>query len=158
MSYAIPDEPTPSPYNHLVVRPGGPLLASMLCGAWLALPWYALNGFAMGSPTRKKELGMCVAALVGTVVLALITVVLIDAGIIDSRTEVQLALLAIAVWKIGMAYALFTVQSRTFHVYTYYGGAVRAATYVLALGYWLRPLILERVGDLFWRIIIAGGV
>ena len=49
MSYTIPDEPRPSPWNHLVVRPNAPLLASMLCGAWLAWPWFVVNAIAMGA-------------------------------------------------------------------------------------------------------------
>ena len=61
-AYTIPDEPRASPFNHLVVRPNGPLLAAMLCGGWMTWPWFAFNSIAMGSPTRKKELAMCAAA------------------------------------------------------------------------------------------------
>ena len=53
--YAIADEPEASRLAHLTVRPSMPLLALMLGGAWIAWPWFALNAYAMGSPTRRRE-------------------------------------------------------------------------------------------------------
>ena len=156
MSYTIPDEPRPSPWNHLVVRPQAPLLASMLCGAWLAWPWFVFNAVAMGSPTRRKEIGMCVAGVLGTVVLGVFALSVWQP---DTPTWiVQLALLGISTWKLGTAYAVCAVQSRTFDVYTYYGGAVRSAHYVLVIGYYVRSLLLGVIDDPLLIIIIAGGV
>ena len=54
MTYAIADEPIETQRRHLVVDPSGPLLAEMVCGTWLSLPWFAFNAMAMGSPTRRK--------------------------------------------------------------------------------------------------------
>jgi hypothetical protein len=157
LDYTIPDEPAKTNLGHLVVRPGAPLLAAMLCGAWLAWPWFVFNAFAMGSPTRRKELAMCLAAVAGTAALGMIALALIDAGIIESKTEIRLAALVISTWKLGMAYWVMIVQSRTFNVYTYYGGRVRSGYYVLAAGYWIRPLLLGLVDDPLLIIIIAGG-
>ena len=156
MSYTIPDEPRPSPWNHLVVRPNAPLLASMLCGAWLAWPWFAFNAIAMGSPTRRREIAMCVAGVAGTAVLGALALAVW--GPDTPPWVIELALLAIATWKLGMAYAVSTVQSRTFEVYVHYGGTVRAAHYVLAAGMYLRGLLLGAIDDPLIIIIIAGGV
>ena len=116
MSYAIPDEPRPSPYNHLAVRPSGPLLAAMLCGSWLSLPWFAFNSFAIGSPTRKKELSLCALSLAGAIVLGLIVSALWRGGLLESITARRLVVLAVVTWKLTLAYWIFLVQSRTFGV------------------------------------------
>jgi hypothetical protein len=157
LAYAIPDEPTKTNFGHLVVRPGAPLLATMLCGAWLAWPWFIFNAIAMGSPTRRKEIAMCLAGIAGTAALGMVTLALIDAGIITTRTQIRLAALAISTWKLGMAYWVTIVQSRTFHVYTYYGGRVRSSAGVLGAGYWIGSLLLGLVDDPLLIIIISGG-
>jgi hypothetical protein len=158
MTYQIADEPHGTDWGHLVVRPGAPLLASMMCGAWLAWPWFAWNAIAMGSPTRRKELALCAVAIAGTALLGVVVLALDDAGIIGTTTGMQLALLGIVTWKLAMAYVVCTVQSRTFHVYEYYGGAVRNAFGVLAVGFYLRALVIGLSDDPLWIIIVAGGL
>lgn len=53
-TYRIIDEPTPSPLSRLTVNPAWIVLASFLLQpiAWI---WFLFNSFAMGSPTRGKE-------------------------------------------------------------------------------------------------------
>lgn len=156
MSYIISDEPQQSRFGHLVVRPSGILFAAMFCGTWLALPWFAFNGYAMGSPTRRKELALCALTLGVTVVLATIFVVLWDRDIIESSTGVRLFALVVTTWKLGMLYAIETVQSRTFGVYEYYGGRVRQTRAVLSIGYFVGSFLLSGITDPFWLIIIWG--
>ena len=157
MSYQVPDEPRASPFNRFVVRPSAPLLAAMLCGGWMTWPWFAFNSIAMGSPTRKKELTLCAIALAGTVVLAAIIKAMFLGGHLESRTAVRLVLLAVSTWKLGMAYWVCIVQSRTFEVYTYYGGQARQAVAILGAGYWIQTLLLGSTDDPFWIIILLGG-
>lgn len=157
MSYQIADEPVESPWQNYVVNPGGPLLAEMLCGSWLSLPWFAFNAWAMGSPTKRKEIALCLASLGGTIVMAMIWVWLVKSKTIENRTVLQLLLLVIVAWKLGMAYVIDTVQSRTFHVYEYYGGLVRSSTYVVTTGYLLRDFVLGLFDDPLWVIIVMGG-
>lgn len=158
MSYVIPDEPTPTALNKYAVRPNAILLATMLCGAWLAWPWYAFNAFAIGSPTRRRELAMCLAALFGTAILVEILLALMDFGVIVSPTALRIFALGIAAFKMGMAYWVSLVQQRTFSVYEYYGGRIRSAAAVITIGMYLRPIIMGLVDDPIWRIIISGGV
>lgn len=156
MTYAIADEPIESSRRHLVVSPSAPLLAEMLCGAWLALPWFAVNAIALGSPTRRKELALCVLSVAVTAVLGATLLALRESGAIESTTVLRLGLLAISAWKLGMTYAIYIIQERTFQVYEYYGGPVRSAAYALGLGISLRATVVGLVDDPLWGIIVSG--
>jgi hypothetical protein len=158
MTYVLPDEARPGALGNYVVRPSAPLMASMIAGAWLAWPWFAFNAYALGSPTRRRELGLCGLATLGTAVLAAVLIALVRGGWLETDTEVRLGLLVISTWKVGMAYWLHIVQNRTFHIYEYYKGVVRNPAPVLIAGFWLRPLLLDLSDDPFWIIIIAGGM
>jgi hypothetical protein len=158
MTYQIADEPIETSLRAFVVRPSVPLLAMMVAGAWLAWPWFAFNALAMGSPTRRKEVALCAAAFVGTGALAAIVIALARAGILPGGAPFRLALLAIVTFKLAMTYYIAIVQERTFHVYEYYGGAVRTAGGLLAAGYWLRGLVIGLSDDPLWVIIVAGGI
>jgi hypothetical protein len=155
-SYVIADEPRPGPLGNYVVRPSAPLLAMMLGGAWLAWPWFIVNAIALGSPTRRREIAMVAIALAGTALLAVVALALVDAGIIHTETQARLAGLVIRTWKLGMACAVYTVQARTFHVFEYYGGAVRSPRVVLIAGLFLRGAVVGLVDSTLWRIIVGG--
>ena len=158
MTYQIADEPVETSLRAYVVRPSTPLLAVMLCGAWLAWPWFAFNAIAMGSPTRRKEIALCAVAFAGTGVLAAIVIALTQAGVIAPGAPERIALLAVSTFKLAMTYYISAVQERTFHVYEYYGGTVRGAGWVLSAGYWLRGLVIGASDDPLWVIIVAGGL
>jgi hypothetical protein len=158
MSYQIADEPIETSLRAYVVRPGAPLLALMLAGAWLSWPWFAFNAIAMGSPTRRKELALCAAAVLGTGVLGALVIALARADIITEGMPLRLAVLAIVTFKLAITYYISMVQDRTFHVYEYYGGPVREAGRVLTAGYLLRGLVIGLSDDPLWIIIVAGGV
>lgn len=157
MSYEIADEPTPSgDLGNLVFEPNAPLLAAMMCGAWLAWPWFIVNAIAMGSPTRQREIKLSLLAFGGTVALGLLVFGLVDAGIIESALALRIALLGITCWKLGMAYFIATIQSRTFHVYRYYGGRVQQAGYVLFAGMQVSGFVIDASENPLWHIIVSG--
>jgi hypothetical protein len=158
MSYQIADEPHETSLGAYVVRPGVPLMAAMVAGSWLSWPWFAFNAIAMGSPTKKKEIALVIAAFVGTAVLGAIVIALVRGGILPDGIPARLAILSIATFKLGMTYYISTVQERTFHVYQYYGGSVRNAAAVVSLGYYLRTLVIGLSDDPLWIIIVAGGI
>jgi hypothetical protein len=157
-SYRIDDEPLPGSMASWTVRPSMPLLAAMLAGAWMAWPWFIINGAAMGSPTRRKEMLIAAAAVAGTIVLALVVVELDRRGIIDGGPGAELALLGMSTWKLGMAYWLCTVQERTFALYEYYRGVVRHAWPIIGAGIMLRPLIVDLFDSLLWKLVVRGGL
>jgi hypothetical protein len=61
-SYRIIDEPKPSPLNRFAVNPVWIVLASFILQpyAWI---WFLFNSFALGSPTRVKEVVWAAAGL-----------------------------------------------------------------------------------------------
>ncbi|HET9626594.1 MAG TPA: hypothetical protein VFP84_34765 [Kofleriaceae bacterium] len=156
MTYQIADEPIETSLRAYVVRPATPLLALMAGGAWLAWPWFAFNAIAMGSPTRRKEVAMCVAAFVGTGVLAAIAIALYDAGILPAGLPARLAILAIVAFKLGITYAIHSVQERTFHVYEYYGGPIFDARRVLVVAWLLKGVVIGLIDHPLWIIIVSG--
>jgi len=156
MSYQIADQPVDSTLRDYVVRPTLPLLATMMCGAWLAWPWFAFNAIAIGSPTRRREVALCAAAFAATLGLALVVLVLFRAGVIPNGLPLRFALLAITAFKLAISYYLVKIQERTFHVYTYYGGPVRDARRLLSVGWIARGLVLGLIDHPLWVIVIGG--
>ncbi|HEY4058838.1 MAG TPA: hypothetical protein VGM39_19625 [Kofleriaceae bacterium] len=156
MSYHIADEPTDSPFSAYVCRPSAPMLAMMLAGAWLAWPWFIFNSIALGSPTKKKEIQLVLAGILGTAVMAVLVVLAIEEKWIESLTTLRFAVLAIVTWKLTIANAVKTLQGRTFHVYEYYGGKIRNPRNLVGAGYYLRDLLLSVFDNPVWIIILAG--
>jgi hypothetical protein len=158
MSYQIADQPIDSALRDYVVRPSLPLFAMMLCGAWLAWPWFAFNAIAIGSPTRRREVALCAAAFAATLVLALIVLALFRAGVIPNGLPLRLAMLAITAFKLTISYHIAGIQERTFHVYAYYGGPVREARRLVSAGWVVRGLVLGLIDHPVWVIVIGGVV
>lgn len=144
--YLIADEPRPSGLAHLAVNPFWPLLAQMLCGSWLSLPWFVLNGAALGSPTQRRE-WLCVAAsLLGSLALVFLISRAVDAGTLEGMS-LRLAMLSIVALKIAMAYVLFVMQSRSFELWEYFGGKARNGVLVLMAGFFVRAKLLAALGS-----------
>jgi hypothetical protein len=154
-SYRIQDEPAPSGLGHLIVNPVFPLLSIMLAGAWLSLPWFIFNGFALGSPTRRKELALAVAAPLG--LLALSTVLAILAALLElPKGSLPYFQVLLIVWKLAVAYWLFDLQKRGFALHEHFGGQVRNGAPVLIAGFLLRGTVLNAFGGSGWWTLVAG--
>jgi hypothetical protein len=143
MSYRILDEPRPGALARVVVNPLWPLLAVMLGGAWLGWPWFVLNAWAVGSPTRLRETVLAAGGFLGNVVLVLAMAAVYEAGVL-TQTAIPYALLTVTVWKLGLSYVLYVIQSRSFHLYEYYGGTVHNPVLVLVVAFvWGREWVLS---------------
>ncbi|NVB84019.1 MAG: hypothetical protein HOV81_36930 [Kofleriaceae bacterium] len=155
-SYEIADEPSPEAgWENLVFPPSAPLLSMMWCGAWLAWPWFIVNARAMGSPTLRHEAKLVAAGLFGSLLLAFTIFTLVDAGVIESRVALQFALLAVTTLKLGVAYTVSAVQSRTYAIYQYYGGSSQRAFYVLMVGSYVRALVLGMSAHPIWLAVMS---
>jgi hypothetical protein len=145
--YQIADEPKPSPLARLAVNPLFPFLAVMLGGVWIAWPWFAFNSFAIGSPTRKRE----IAWLVGGILLALLltAAVFVSVGLGALPVSgVPYAMLVITVVKLAVLYAVFLLQSRTIEIYQYYGGKLATGVWVLVLSFYFRSPVIDALPDM----------
>ena len=156
MTYQIADQPHDSSLRDYTVAPSSPLLAHMLCGTWLAWPWVAFNAFAMGSPTRRRELAVCAAGFVGSAVLGAILIALFDRGLLPEGAPLRLAVLAVVAYKMAVSYYLQQLQSTTFEIYRYYGGPVRNSRFVIIAGVLLRGTVLGLIDSSLWIIVVSG--
>lgn len=131
--YRLPDEPRPGGLSHLVVHPIWPLLAIMTCGPALAWPWFALNGWALGSPTRVRETLVAIGGFLGNLASLLLIGVVVEGFDLPEGTLPYLLILA-STWKLGITYALLSLQERPFGVYSWFGGTVRNGALVAIAG------------------------
>ncbi len=120
-NYRIVDEPAPGGLARFVVDPFWPLLATMMASSLLGYAWLIFNSFAVGSPTRGREIAYCVAGVVGAVI------VLVGGGIAYENgwiTETQVRYLALPViaCKLLAAYLVCFSQQRALELFEYFGG------------------------------------
>ncbi|HEX5750880.1 MAG TPA: hypothetical protein VFZ09_31940 [Archangium sp.] len=140
-TYRILDEPRPGTLGHLVVNPVFPLLSLMMGGAWLGVPWFIFNGFAMGSTTRRKETALAVLLVPMTLLLILLLGTLVRLEVLTAASA-PYAGVGITVWKLAVGYVLFNLQQRGFALHEYYGGVVRNGALVLVASIFLGPRVL----------------
>lgn len=141
-AYRIADEPTPGGLSHLAVNPLWPFVSVMFGGIWLSWSWFLLNGIAVGSPTRKREWLWVGAGLAGSVLLIFGLLTLVDNKVI-AKEYIKYAFLLVVVWKLGVSYVLFSLQSHSIELYEYYGGRLRNGAYVIVAAYFVSPGIME---------------
>lgn len=153
--YKIPDEPTPSAQEGLIVDPLWPLFAQMLIGTWFALPWFFVNGIVMGSPTRHREWLVIAASLLGSTVLAISLLHAVDAGWLHGA-DPRYGLVAITVLKIACAYGLYFMQQRPFELWRHFGGKPKnGLLLVIAASVFIRPTVAAALGKGLLAIILA---
>ncbi len=153
MSYRIGDEPQPGRLSQVAVNPVWPLLAVMFGGAGLSWTWFAVNGFALGSPHRRAELGWVIGGFAGNVALLLSIVVLADAGIL-AGLALSYAVIVLTVWKLAVSYWLYILQGRSFGLYRHFGGPVKNGALIVFAALFLRSGLLGALPS-FWRVVLG---
>lgn len=140
--YSLPDEPRPGALAHLTVQPIWPLFAMMFAGSGVSWIWFVFNGIAMGSPTRKREVGLAALGFAGAFGILLILGVTVREEWVSDRALIYLREFRLF-WKLGISYWLYTVQARTFGIYEYFGGPVRNGMIGVVAAYFVwRRLVL----------------
>ena len=143
-AYRIVDEPRPGALAQVAVNPFWPLLAVMFGGPWLAWPWQVVNGFAIGSSTRWRELAIAVAGFAGACSLLGALLLADSRGLLslEDSTVLRFGLLAIVVWQLAVSYALYALQLPSFELHEYFGGIGRSGVFVIAAAFMIkdRPL------------------
>jgi hypothetical protein len=153
-SYRLPDEPRPGALGQIVVHPMWPLLAVMFGGVWLSWPWFIVNAWALGSPTRVRETLTVVAGLVGSCVL--LAGLFLFAGMTDMPPDaIDYLLVVLVIWKLGVSYLLAELQGRSFAVYEWYGGVARNGLFVaMAGGMLLRPQVAAALDSGLLQLVL----
>jgi len=144
VSYSIIDEPEPSRLEQLVVDPKWPLFAFMFAGAWLALPWYVVNSFALGRANRVSDAAIAAGGFIVNVATGLLLAKLPADLAITERSYVYLQLLPVAI-KLVTAYVLYTRQSVTFELFEYFGGKAKSGLLIVIAGSFLRAGVLAAI-------------
>jgi hypothetical protein len=155
MSYRIRDEPRPGALSAIAVQPFWPLLGVMFGGAWLSWPWFALNGYAVGSPTRGRELALALGGFAGSAAIIFGIASLAQAGVVEG-VGIRYALVALTVWKLVVSYLLYAWQGRSFHLYEHFGGEVKNGLPVVVLaGFLGRRAVLGAISHNFWVLLVG---
>lgn len=139
-AYKLPDEPAPGALARFAANPVLPLLAVMLVGCWFALPWLAFNGYAIGSPTRRREALMCGVAVLGCAAWLLLVLQLGAHGLVPP-ISIKYLMLALPAIKLLAVYAASQRQLRALELFQHFGGRTQNAVFLLAAGYFLRGTV-----------------
>jgi hypothetical protein len=150
--YRIADEPAPTSLARLAVNPLFPFLTVMLGGAGLGYAWFALNSYAVGSPTRQRELFWLVGGLAATAVLLIATQSALDGGWIETD-DLPYALLVLIVAKLAATYAVYVLQSRTIEIYEHYGGVLKNGLPLVIVAMLFGDRLLEPL-PAFFRVLL----
>jgi hypothetical protein len=151
--YALPDEPSPSRLDRWVVDPMWPFFGLMLGGLWLALPWYVFNGMALGSPTRGRETLALATAAIGSALLALAIFYAAGSGWLEG-VGVRLSLLSLTLLKLGMGFAVYSLQSRSFELWQHFGGVPRNGILLAVAGVFIEPRLFALIDSVFLRLVM----
>ena len=143
--YTLPDEPRPGVLRRLAVEPIWPLLAVMVVGPWLSWPWFIVNGHAVGSPTRWRETLVALLGFVGTAMIFFAAVLVVMRFKLGSDAAlVQLAILPIVLWKLGVTYWLMSVQAPAVELFQYYRGETQSrAVLILIPAYFIDTRVMK---------------
>ncbi len=152
MSYRIADEPRPGKLAHLAVNPVWPLFGIMFGGAALSWTWFVVNSAALGSPSRRQELGWAIGGMAGSMALILGIFFLATRELLGDLA-VRYSVVGLTVWKLAVSYWLFTLQSRSFHLYEHFGGRVRNGAFVVFLGFFLTNRLYQGLST-FWLLLL----
>lgn len=153
-SYQIIDEPAPGPLARFACNPIFPFLSFLIGGLWIAWPWLAFNGIAIGSPTRSRELMWLGGSVVAVGVIIIVLSQLILAEILVGPAS-RYAALSIPIVKLAALYAVYVLQARTIEIYEYYGGVLRNGLLVLVAMILLRPDRLLSELPTFFQMVLT---
>lgn len=153
--YRIPDEPRGSVSAKFVCDPMWPLFATMFGGLWFGVPWFVFNAFAMGSPTRMRELVTLVCAVIGLLLAASLVVYGVHTGVLPT-SSVPYLVIGIVCARLAVAYVVYQWQSTPFELWQYYGGTpMNGMLLVFGGGFFLRRFLEAQPGLAFFRMALG---
>ncbi|HEY4182563.1 MAG TPA: hypothetical protein VGM90_37280 [Kofleriaceae bacterium] len=156
MSYAIADDPVETSLRRYASRPMVAIYALIVAGSWLAWPWFAFNSFALGSATKRRELTLLAISILGSIALAWGMFELVAIGVIHPGTQLLLARLGVATFKIVLACQIASLQRDAVQVHIYDGAAIEFHLPVFHVGNAIAMLVLTTFSDPLIRVVLEG--
>lgn len=120
-------------------------------GAGIGLFWFALNSFAIGSATKRREFAYVAVGLLGTPLIYLVMGVLWEHGVIGEALRPYLRLFVTA-FQLLVVYQLHLIQQRSFQLFELFGGVVKNAVLIVVALAFLRPEVAKSLGD--WSVFL----
>lgn len=157
-AYVIVDEPSRPLFPGLVVDPFAPLLATVCAGSLVGLAWMVLNGWAMSSPTRRRETAIAVAAIAALVALVAFAMILVGTGSMPRSAAGPVATLLRAL-PLGAGYAVYVRQAPSFRRHREAGRRVAPAGRAVAAAFGVRvAVVVAAVPPVGWAdlVLLAG--
>lgn len=157
-AYVIVDEPSRPLFPGLVVDPFAPLLATVCAGSLVGLAWMVLNGWAMSSPTRRRETAIAVAAIAALVALVAFAVIMLGTGLATERAA-GLAILLLRGITLAAAYAVYRCHATSFRRHCEAGRRVAPAGRVVVAAMWFRVVavaVSTNAGDWGGAMAVLG--
>jgi hypothetical protein len=150
-TYRIEDEPVGSRWSEYVVSPVFPFFASMFAGAWVALPWFAFNSVALGSPKRRGDVWLVALTLALTWPVVMAILFGDDWGLWPTEAIPYLLILFVGA-RIAVCYVRFMRQSQVYELFEWFGGEGRSGFAVIAVGWFARSYLWDIQFLLPWLI------
>ena len=151
-SYRILDEPSPGRLVRVVVSPLWPLFALLFAGSWVALPWFVLNAFALGSASRARETFVAAVGFAGALGLATAILSLEARGVVPAGAR-EWVRLSVVAWHLLAGFGLYLLQARSFGVYTQLGGPARTGFWIVLVATVVRGSVLS--GSPLWALTLS---
>jgi hypothetical protein len=150
-SYRIADEPQPSHLSRITVNPVWPLFAMMFAGPMVSWCWFIINGWAMGSPSQKKEIKTSLLGFVGAMIIVFVVFLLAGQKVLQPGW-IPYALIGLTLWKLGVSYQLYRLQATAFSLFEYFHGKTRNGVLGVVAGVVLiRTITLDSP---FWTLVL----
>lgn len=140
MSYDLIDEPSPTGLAEAAVRPFWIFLALLTAGAWFAFPWFVFNAHILGSPTKKREMGVAVAYFAIAAVAASLVRLAVALGL--PLALGRYGMLWVIGIKIASAFWIVSLQSRPFERYSESAPTNPYPALILLGGWLMRDVIV----------------
>lgn len=150
--YRILDEPLPGRLAHLSADPFWVVLGLMLGGGLIGWPWFVVNALAIGSATKRREIGLCALSLALLAGYVLLLELGYDAHWFGERA-VRYLLIGLPAIKMGLGFIIYRMQARSFALYSYFGGHVNRRAGLLVLLAFAAPFGMGHHGAL-WKLVL----
>lgn len=144
-TYVLPDEPRANAFADYAVNPMVILFSAMMVGPTLAWPWFVFNHLAVGPSGWVRTLGLVglgAAVTVGTAT----ALVLVEGPLWTGFDYLRIAL---AAFKLGIAYAIYARQAIAFELFTHFGGRTRNGLFLVGAGFVANLLVNLLAGGLW---------